>query len=163
MGGAIGLGNWTPAAEFNVWADPEAADAVLRSDVPVTMIPLEVTHQALATPEVMARIDAIDTPVSAMAGELMRFFATTYRHVFGFAAPAVHDPCAVAWVIDGGTTVTTRRMHVAVETSSSLCDGRTVCDVYGMTGHAPNVTIGIDLDAERLWTIVVDAIASYRA
>jgi purine nucleosidase len=163
MGGAVGLGNWTPAAEFNVWADPEAADAVLRSGVPVTMIPLEVTHHALATPEVMARIDAIDTPVSAMAGELMRFFARTYWRVFGFAAPAVHDPCAVAWVIDGGTTVTARRMHVAVETSSTLCDGRTVCDVYGTTGHAPNVEVGVDLDADRYWTLVVEAIATYRA
>ena len=163
MGGAMGLGNWTPAAEFNVWADPEAAAAVLDSGVPVTMVPLEVTHRALATDEVMARIDAIDTPVSAMSAELMRYFAQTYRRVFGFPAPALHDPCAVAWVIDGEATVATQRMHVAVETSSSLCDGRTVCDVYGMSGGAPNVSVGVDLDTERFWTLVVDAIASYRA
>ena len=162
MGGAIGLGNWTPAAEFNMWSDPEAAHTVLNSGATITMVPLEVTHQALATPEVMARFESIGTPVARMAAELMRYFAGTYERVFGFAAPAVHDPCALARVIEP-ETVRTRRMHVAVETSSELCDGRTLCDVHGVTGNPPNVEVGTDLDAERYWDLVVAALASYPA
>ena len=161
MGGAVGLGNRTPSAEFNVWADPEAADEVIASGVPVTLVPLEVTHLALATEPVLARIAAIDTPVARMSVDLMRFFAETYRRVFGFAAPAVHDPCAVAAVIEPDV-VRTRRVNVAVDTASSLSRGRTVCDVYDTSGREPNVDLGIDLDAERFWDLMIEAIGSYR-
>ena len=133
MGGAIGLGNWTPSAEFNIFADPEAAQAVLGSGVPITLVPLEVTHRALATEAVIGRIAELGSPVSEMSVALMRYFAETYQRVFGFDAPAVHDPCAVAAVIDAAL-VPTRRMNVAVDTTSELSLGRTVCDVYGTTG-----------------------------
>ncbi|MGH2444878.1 MAG: nucleoside hydrolase, partial [Candidatus Limnocylindria bacterium] len=162
MGGAIGLGNWSPAAEFNIWADPEAARVVFTSGVPVTMVPLEVTHQALATPDVMARIDAIDTPVGRMSGELMRYFAETYDRIFGFSSPAVHDPCAVAGVIDP-SIVETREMHVAVETGSRHSDGRTLCDLHGITGQAPNAHVGVGLDARRFWDLMIAALESYPA
>lgn len=160
MGGAIGLGNWTPAAEFNIYADPEAADIVFTSGLPLTMVPLEVTHQALATPEVLSRIDALATPVARMAAALLRYFAETYERVFGFAAPAVHDPCAVAALIDPGI-VTTRPMNVAVDTRSELSYGRTVCDVYGTTGRPPNAEVGTGLDADRFWELMIAALASY--
>ncbi|HET6380828.1 MAG TPA: nucleoside hydrolase [candidate division Zixibacteria bacterium] len=160
MGGAIGLGNWTPAAEFNIYADPEAADLVFTAGIPVTMVPLEVTHQALATEEVLARIDALGTPVGRMAGDLLRFFADTYEKVFGFPAPAVHDPCAVAWVIDP-SLVETRPMNVAIELRSELTYGRTVCDVYGTTGRPPNAEVGMSLAAERFWDLMIGALASY--
>ncbi|HEX2142165.1 MAG TPA: nucleoside hydrolase [Candidatus Limnocylindria bacterium] len=162
MGGAIGLGNWTPSAEFNILADPEAAQAVFASGVPITMVPLEVTHQALATDAVLARIDALDTRVGRMAADLLRFFAETYQRVFGFAAPAVHDPCAVACVIDP-TIVTTRAMNVEVDTTSELSYGRTVCDVYGTTGRTPNAEVGTALDVERFWELLIGALASYAA
>lgn len=161
MGGAIGLGNWTPAAEFNIHADPEAAHVVFTSGLPITMIPLEVTHQALASDAVLERIDQLASPVSRMAATLLRYFAGTYDRVFGFAAPPVHDPCAVAWLIDP-TLVTTRPMHVAVDTRSVLSYGRTVCDVYGTTGRPPNAEVGVALDAERFWDLVIHALASYR-
>ena len=161
MGGAIGLGNWTPSAEFNIGADPEAAHVVFTSGVPITMLPLEVTHQALATDAVLARIDALDTPVGRMAGSLLRFFADAYQRVFGFAAPAVHDPCAVAWLIDPALVVT-RTMNVAIDTRSELSYGRTVCDVYGTTGRAPNADVGMALDVERFWELLIGALASYR-
>jgi inosine-uridine nucleoside N-ribohydrolase len=160
MGGAIGLGNWTPSAEFNIHADPEAAHVVIGSGVPVTMVPLEVTHRALATDEVLARIDGLGTPVAEMAGALMRFFARTYRDVFGFPAPAIHDPCAVAWAIDPAI-VATRPMHVAVDLRSELSYGRTVCDVHGITGRSPNVDVGVDLDVDRFWELLVGALAAY--
>ena len=161
MGGAVGLGNWTPSAEFNIHADPEAAAAVLASGVPVTLVPLEVTHRALATEAVVARIESLGTPVARVAAALMRYFADTYRRVFGFDAPAVHDPCAVAAVIDP-SAVTTRRVNVEIDTTSGLSAGRTVCDVYGVTGRAPNVDLATDLDVDGFWDLVVDAIATYR-
>ena len=160
MGGAIGLGNWTPAAEFNIHVDPEAAAEVFASGVPITMIPLEVTHQALATSDVLLRIDDLGTPVARMAGALLRYFADTYERVFGFPAPAVHDPCAVAWLIDP-TLVTTQPMNVAVETRSALSDGRTLCDVYGTTGRAANAEVGLGLDAERFWDLMIATLATY--
>ncbi|HEX2767409.1 MAG TPA: nucleoside hydrolase [Candidatus Limnocylindria bacterium] len=161
MGGAIGLGNWSPSAEFNIIVDPEASEIVLESGVPVTLVPLEVTHQALATDPVLERIAALGTPVSRMADALLRFFADTYRDVFGFAAPAVHDPCAVAAIIDP-TIVGTRRTNVAIETRSELTLGRTVVDVYGTTGRPPNADVGMDLRVDRFWDLVIEALATYR-
>lgn len=160
MGGAIGLGNWTPSAEFNIVADPEAAAAVIGSGVPVTLVPLEVTHRALATSEVIARIAELGTPVGDMSVALMRYFAETYERVFGFEAPAVHDPCAVAAVIDP-SIVASRYVNVAIDTVSELSLGRTVCDVYGKTGRPPNADVGLDLDVDRFWDLMVDALRSY--
>ena len=161
MGGAIGLGNWSPSAEFNIIVDPEAAEIVLDSGVPVTLVPLEVTHQALAIEPVLERIAALGTPVSRMADALLRFFADTYRDVFGFEAPAVHDPCAVAAIIDP-TIVGTRRLNVAIETDSELTLGRTVVDVYGTTGRPPNADVAMDLRVDRFWDLVIEALATYR-
>ena len=160
MGGAIGLGNRTPSAEFNMVADPEAAAAVIGSGVPITLAPLEVTHRALATDEVIARIAELGTPVAEMSVALMRFFAETYERVFGFDAPAVHDPCAVAAIIEP-SIVPTRHMNVEVDTVSELSLGRTVCDVYGTTGRPPNADVGLDLDADRFWDLMVSALRSY--
>lgn len=161
MGGAIGLGNWTPSAEFNIHADPEAASIVLTSGVPVMLVPLEVTHQALATDAVLGRIAALDTAVARMSEALMRYFAETYQQVFGFDAPAVHDPCAVAAVIDP-TLVHVAPMNVAVDLGSSLSLGRTVCDVYGTTGRERNADVGIGLDVDGFWDLLIGALATYR-
>lgn len=160
MGGAIGLGNWTPSAEFNIYADPEAAAAVIGSGVPITLVPLEVTHLALATDSVIERIGALGSAVSQMAVALMRYFAETYERVFGFEAPAVHDPCAVAAIIDPAL-VPTRSMNVAVDTTSELSLGRTVCDVHGVTGRAPNVDVAVDLDVSGFWDLMVSALDRY--
>lgn len=162
MGGAIGLGNVTPAAEFNIGADAEAARAVFESGVPITMVPLETTHRALATPDVMARIAALDFPLARVCVELLEFFAETYLRVFGFAAPALHDPCAVAWLIDP-TIVPTQRMRVDIETQAEFSYGRTVCDVYGVTGRTPNADVAVDLDVDRFWDLMIGAVASYRS
>ncbi len=162
MGGSMGHGNTTPAAEFNIYVDPEAAAEVLASGIPITVVPLEVTHRALATEEVIGRIAALNTPVARMSVALMRFFAETYERVFGFTAPAVHDPCAVASVIDPGI-VATRFVNVAVDTASELRRGRTACDLHGVSGRAPNADVGVDLDATRFWDLMVGALATYRS
>jgi inosine-uridine nucleoside N-ribohydrolase len=160
MGGAIGLGNRTPSAEFNIYADPEAADVVFGSGIPITLVPLEVTHRALATDAVLHRIAALDTPVARMSVALMRYFADTYRRVFGFEAPAVHDPCAVATVI-APDIVATRHVNVAVDVGDGLSAGRTACDMYRTTGREPNADVGIDLDVTRFWDLIIAGLATY--
>jgi inosine-uridine nucleoside N-ribohydrolase len=160
MGGAIGIGNTTPAAEFNIASDAEAARAVFESGLPITMVPLEATHHALATPEVLVRIGAIGTPLAAMAVELLAYFASTYRNVFGFESPPVHDPCALAWLIDA-SIVPTRTMRVDIETDAEFSYGRTVCDLYGVTGRVPNAEVATGLASERFWDLMIEAIGSY--
>jgi inosine-uridine nucleoside N-ribohydrolase len=114
MGGAIGVGNWTPAAEFNIFVDPGAAHLVFSAGCPVTMIGLEVTHQVLATPAIRARVRALGSHVAFLVDELLGFFAETYERVFGFPSPPLHDPCAVAYVMDP-TLIATQPVHVEVE------------------------------------------------
>jgi inosine-uridine nucleoside N-ribohydrolase len=160
MGGAIGLGNRTPSAEFNIYVDPEAAQAVFASGVPITLVPLEVTHLALATDAVLERIGGLGSPVAAMSVALMRFFAETYERVFGFEAPAVHDPCAVAAVIDP-SIVTTRNVNVMIDTSSGISAGRTACDIHGVTGAEPNADVALDLDVPAFWDLMIEGLASY--
>ena len=160
MGGAMGLGNVTPAAEFNIHTDPEAAEIVFGCGRPITMVPLEVTHQALATAEVTTRLRTAQRPVATFAADLLVFFASTYHDVFGFPAAPVHDPCAVAAVIDPAI-LRAHTMYVAIETSGSWTTGRTVCDVYGKFGKQPNARVGYALDVERFWTMVIDTILSY--
>lgn len=161
MGGAIGLGNRTPSAEFNIHVDPEAADVVMRSGVPITLVPLEVTHLALATDAVLARISELRTPVAGMSVALMTFFAETYERVFGFSAPAVHDPCAVATIIDP-TIVDLRPMAVEIDVTDGPSAGRSACDVHGVTGVDPNALVGVDLDVDRFWELMIGALAAYR-
>lgn len=160
MGGAIGLGNTTPAAEFNIYVDPEAAHVVYTCGRPITMIGLDVTHQVLATKKVRSRIRALGNPVAHLVDDLLGFFAETYRNVFGFSAPPLHDPCTIAHLLVPGL-LTTRAMHVGIELHGELCVGRTVCDVYGMTGQAPNVMVGEQIDAPRFWDLLIETLATY--
>ncbi|HLX56029.1 MAG TPA: nucleoside hydrolase [Ktedonobacteraceae bacterium] len=160
MGGAIGLGNVTPAAEFNIHTDPEAAEIVFGCGRPITMVPLEVTHQALATDEVTARLRAAQRPVATFAVDLLVFFADTYHNVFGFPAAPVHDPCAVAAVIDP-TILRAHSMCVEIETTGVWTAGRTVCDVYGKLGKEPNARVGYALEVGRFWEMVISTILSY--
>ncbi|HVB72120.1 MAG TPA: nucleoside hydrolase [Ktedonobacteraceae bacterium] len=160
MGGAIGLGNVTPAAEFNIHTDPEAAEIVFGCGRPITMVPLEVTHQALATPEVTERLRTAQRPVATFAADLLVFFAGTYRNTFGFPAAPVHDPCAVAAVIDP-SILRAHTMHVAIETGGELTAGRTVCDVYGKLGKPSNARVGYALQVECFWEMVISTLLSY--
>jgi len=160
MGGAIGVGNRMPAAEFNIWADPEAAAIVFDCGRPLTMSPLEVTHQALATGEVLDRLRAANRPVASFAADLLIFFGDTYRNVFGFPAPPVHDPCAVAAVIDPDI-LQAHTIRVEIETEGEWTSGRTVCDIYGVLGKEPNVRVGYALDVPRFWEMLISTILTY--
>ena len=160
MGGAIGVGNVTPSAEFNIHTDPEAAAIVFGCGRPITMVPLEVTHQALAMQEVTARLRAAQRPVATFVADLLVFFADTYHSVFGFPAAPVHDPCAVAAVIDP-TILRAHTMHVEIETTGVWTAGRTVCDAYGTFGKEPNARVGYALEVERFWEMAIGTILTY--
>jgi inosine-uridine nucleoside N-ribohydrolase len=160
MGGAIGLGNTTPAAEFNIYVDPEAAHVVFSCGRPLTMIGLDVTHQAQATPELRKRIRALDRPVARLVDGLLEFFASTYLEVFGIPSPPVHDPCAVAHLIDA-TLLRSKPMRVDIELHGEFTKGRTVCDVYGVTGQPPNADVGQGIDAPRFWDLLIETLATY--
>jgi len=159
MGGTMGEGNTTPLAEFNIVVDPEAADIVVRSGVPVTMCGLDVTHQALATPDVVERIRALGAPLSRAVVDLLGFFGERYRRLWGFPTPPVHDPVAVARVIDP-SIVTVVDAHVAIELHGTHTRGATVADRFGMLGNAPNAKVATELDAERFWALLIDALAA---
>jgi purine nucleosidase/pyrimidine-specific ribonucleoside hydrolase len=160
MGGAWGLGNQTPSAEFNILVDPEAARVVFESGAPITLCPLELTHQAKATPDVIERFAAIGTPLGKLAVELLRFFASTYKAIHGFDGPPLHDPTAVARVIDP-TIVGTQPVHVDIETHAEFSYGRTVIDLHDVAGLPKNADVGVTLDVARYWDLMVGAVASY--
>lgn len=157
MGGSTERGNTTPAAEFNILCDPEAADIVFRSGLPVTMFGLNATHQVRATPEVVARIAALSTPLSGLCVDLLTYFASTYREVFGFDAPPLHDPLTVAHLIDP-TLVGLARAAVAVELTGTHTRGATVVDLHGVTGRPADVEVGMEVDTDRFWDLIVDAV-----
>ena len=157
MGGAVHTGNRTPVSEFNIGCDPEAAQIVFREPWPVTMVGLDLTHQALATPEVVARIAALDTAPGRFVADLLAFFGAAYRTVHGFAAPPVHDPCAVAFVIDAGV-LTTRRAPLDVELHGALTAGMTVADLRGEEPADCHTRVAVTLHRERFWDLVIDAL-----
>jgi len=157
MGGSYTRGNQTPSAEFNILADPEAAAAVFDSGLDVTMIGLDVTHQALATDEVTARIAALDTDVARMVVDLIRFFESTYRREYSFPFAPVHDPVAVATVIRP-EIVTLREVFVAVETRGEWTTGETVVDLHGRYRRPANAKVAVDLDVDGFWDLVLDAL-----
>jgi inosine-uridine nucleoside N-ribohydrolase len=159
MGGSTERGNTRPYAEFNAMVDPEAAEIVFASGLPLTMVGLNLTHQAQATDDVVERLRAVGGPVSEAVIGWLSFFADTYRRVYGFDGPPVHDPCALALVIDP-TLVRCDELFVAIETEGRWTRGATVVDVHGRFGRPPNARVAMELDVRRFWDVVIDAIAA---
>jgi pyrimidine-specific ribonucleoside hydrolase len=157
MGGSIGLGNTTPAAEFNVYVDPEAAREVFESGLPITMSGLDVTHRAGAGPPERGSLRSLGRHGGVVA-ELLEFFAATYERIYGFDAPPLHDAVAVAAVMDPAL-LETRPMRVEVECESELTRGETVCDFYGVTGRPPNAEVGVELDREGFFELLYRSLA----
>ncbi|MGP5072135.1 uridine-preferring nucleoside hydrolase UriH [Arthrobacter rhombi] len=157
MGGGYHAGNWSAVAEFNIIIDPEAAHIVFNEDWPVVMVGLDLTHQALATDEVVARIESIGTGPAKFVRELMDFFAQAYQDHQGFDFPPVHDPCAVAYVIDP-TIVSTVKVPVNIELRGTLTLGMTVADFRAPAPPDCNTSVAVDLDHGRFWDLVTDAL-----
>lgn len=160
MGGGYHVGNASPVAEFNVKTDPEAAHIVFNAGWRmVTMVGLDLTHQALCTPQIQKRINAIDSNLASFASGLMDFFRQAYQNNQDFVDPPVHDPCTVAYLIDP-TVVATRRCHLDVELYGQLTAGMTVADLRGPEPSADqcHTQVATRLDFDRFWELVIDAI-----
>jgi inosine-uridine nucleoside N-ribohydrolase len=157
MGGAIAEGNVTPAAEFNIWADPEAAARVFASGVEVTMIGLDVTHRALVGAAEAERLRASGR-TGTLVAELLEYYNRFHAETYGFAGSPIHDAVAVAHLLRPGL-VETRHRHVAIETQSELCRGRTVVDLWSRTGQAPNAHVGVDVDGPGFVELLLERIA----
>ncbi|MCY7394605.1 MAG: nucleoside hydrolase [Nocardioides sp.] len=158
MGGSTERGNHTPTAEFNTFADPEALDVVLRSGVPLRMVGLNLTHQALATPEVVERMSAMPHDVGRTCAAWMGFFGDSYERIWEFAAPPVHDPCTIVPLLDPDV-IGWRNCFVAVELDGTWTRGTTVVDLFDrLPDHEPNVAVALELDAERYWDLVLAAL-----
>ena len=123
------------------------------------MVGLNLTHQAQATPEVIDRLRAVGNPAAQAAIGWLSFFADTYRTVYGFAGPPVHDACALALVIDP-SVLRSVDTFVAIETEGRWTRGATVVDLHGRLGHPPNARVAMELDVARFWDVVVGAIAA---
>jgi len=158
MGGAIAEGNFTPAAEFNVWCDPEAAAAVFDSGLDVSMIGLDVTHQALLGAEIEARLRDIGR-IGAFVADLSVYFTRYHRETYGWEGAPIHDAVAVAHLIRPGL-VETRHRSVEVELESELCRGRTVVDLWNRTDRPPNVHVGVGIDVDAFFELLVERIRS---
>jgi len=157
MGGAVGEGNVTPAAEFNIWADPEAAHLVFRSGLNLTMVGLDVTHKALMTPDHTATL-AQAGKAGKLVADLFSFYARFHWREYGWDGAPVHDAVAVAHVIDP-TLLETVHRGVIVDTGGELPRGRTHVDLRGRT-WAPNCHVAIDIDADRFLGLLVERISS---
>ncbi|MBO0828013.1 MAG: nucleoside hydrolase [Streptosporangiales bacterium] len=157
MGGSTGRGNTSPYAEFNIAVDPEAAEIVFGSGLDVTMVGLNATHQALVTPDVVARIRAVGTDVADVCADLMTFYAAAYERVYGLPGPPLHDPMAVARVIDR-SVVGCVPAPVRVETAGTYTSGATAVDLHHVTGEPDNALVAVDVDVRRYFDLVVEAV-----
>lgn len=160
MGGSIGEGNTTASAEFNIWVDPEAAAVVFDCGRPITMIGLDVTHEARLTLSDADRLAAYGTPSGRVFADLLRYFARFHRERYGWDGAPIHDAVAVAHVAFPGL-VETRPYHVDIETTSELTRGRTVVDLHGLTGRPPNAEVGVAIDRRRFVELLVEAVGRF--
>jgi inosine-uridine nucleoside N-ribohydrolase len=158
MGGAIAEGNVTPAAEFNIWADPEAASRVFTSGIDVTMIGLDVTHKALFRPADSERLAATGR-VGRLVAELFGFYQQFHSEQYGWDGSPVHDAVAVAHVVRPGIVHTADR-GVVVDCGGELSRGRTYVDLWGRANWDPNAHVAVDIDAQGFVDFLVQRLAS---
>ena len=158
MGGAIAEGNVTPAAEFNIWADPEAAARVFSSGLDVTMVGLDVTHQALLTDEHAAGLRE-NGRVGSVVADLLDFYGTFHKQVYDFEGSPIHDAVAVAQVIQPDL-LELRELNVEIDRESELCRGRTVVDVWNRTGREANARVAVGIDAPGFIELLLERLGS---
>lgn len=172
MGGSLTWGNITPAAEFNIFCDPEAAAIVFKSGVPTTMVGLNVTMQVIATPERRTQIRRLGGPVATAAADMLDHYGVGEAQYSGLPGGAMHDPLAVAALIEPGI-VETLPMHVVVETIGQDTDGMTLCDGRSLgpdlrprgirtDATPPNADVAVRVDVDRFWDLFLEVLATYR-
>lgn len=159
MGGAyFEVGNITPAAEFNIYVDPEAAEIVFGSGIPLTVMPLDVTHNALTTSARVAAFRDLGTEVGRMVAEWTDFFERFDKEKYGSAGAPLHDPCVTAFLIRP-TLFSGRHINVEIETQSSLTRGMTVADWWRVTDRPANATFINKVDAEGFFDLLTGRLA----
>jgi len=162
MGGAITEGNTTASAEFNIWQDPDAARIVLDCGRPITLMTLDVTHQAVFGPADVARLDGLGTRIGAVFADLLRYFARFHAERYGLDGSPIHDAVAVAHLAVPDL-VRTVLYRVDVEIGSELTRGRTVVDLHGLTGQPSNAEVGVAIDRARFADLLVEAVRAIGA
>ena len=172
MGGSTGLGNATAVAEFNIWADPDAADVVFRSAIPIKMVGLNVTRQVPATPGHRQRIRALGTRTAYAVAELLDFFSEQLQRRYGLPGASMHDPLAVA-ALDDLRVLRFESMQVDIELSGEHTYGMTVCDHRHLSTESagiarqraplgdPNAEVAVAVDPERFWERFISVLANY--
>jgi len=158
-GGFFEGGNTTPAAEFNVYVDPEAAQHVLRSGVPIVMMPLDVTHRAITTPDFVNRLKRLRTPVGEATAGMLEFYERYDRDRYGLEGAPLHDPCVISYLI-APDLFSGRECNVEVETSSELTRGMTVIDWWGMTNRRRNAMVMNRIDSSGYFDLIVRRLAA---
>jgi len=157
-GGFFEGGNVTPAAEFNIYVDPEAADIVFRSGLPLTMIPLDATHQALILPDHLDRLRALGRVGEAVAGWL-EFYERWDVDKYGMEGGPLHDPCVIAYLLEPGL-FGGRHCNVQIETSSPLTRGMTLVDWWGMIDEPVNCRVIAEVDSVGFFDLLIDRIGT---
>ena len=160
MGGSYQNGNVTPAAEFNIFADADAAYVCFTSGRPITMVGLDVTRKVLCYPEIVERMAKVDNKASRLFVDLMGHFCKTQKEIFGWEGGPLHDPVTVAALIDP-TLLTTKPMNAQIENRSVQSYGRTNCDFFGYLQLPATADVAIDIDVEKFWDIVEQGIRYY--
>ncbi|QFU08956.1 Pyrimidine-specific ribonucleoside hydrolase RihA [Rhodobacteraceae bacterium THAF1] len=156
MGGAyFEVGNITPAAEFNIYVDPEAAALVFASGVPLTVLPLDVTHKALVTKPRNDAFRALNTPVGTAVAQMTDFYERFDKEKYGKAGAPLHDPCTIAWLLEPDI-FTGREINVEIEVTSPLTRGMTVADWWRITDRPANALFIGELDADRFFDLLTD-------
>ncbi|MBN9070536.1 MAG: nucleoside hydrolase [Rhizobiales bacterium] len=157
-GGFFEGGNVTPAAEFNIYVDPHACDVVLRSGVPVVIMPLDVTHKALTTPARIAAFRDLGNRAGVAAAEMLEFFERYDVNKYGGEGGPLHDPCVIAYLLRP-ELFRGRECNVEVETGSALTMGMTVVDWWGVTDRPKNALVMRDIDAEGYFALLAERLA----
>ena len=159
MGGAMGQGNITPAAEFNMYVDPHAAQVVLGAQIPTTLITLDVTHQVLTTPERLAQIREVNNPVSQAAAGMLSFYGQSDLDRYGLPGAPLHDPCVLAY-LHRPELFSTRKVSVEVETTGKHTIGQTVVDWYSQR-ESSHIQMAETVDSEGLYALLMEALSSF--
>jgi purine nucleosidase len=156
MGGAyFEVGNITPTAEFNIYVDPEAADIVFKSGVPLVVMPLDVTHKALTSREWVEEMRALGTPVGQAVASWTDFFERFDTAKYGSAGAPLHDPCVIAYLLEPAL-FTGRHVNVEIETVSELTLGMTVADWWRVTGREPNAMFMGSVDRDGFYRLLTE-------
>ena len=160
MGGAYTNGNVTPAAEFNIIADADAAYVCFTSGRPITMVGLDVTRKALCYPAVVDRMEKVGNKASKLFVDLMRHFCKSQKEVFGWEGGPLHDPITIAYLLDP-SVLTVKPMHAEIDIRSSQSYGRTNCDYFGYQKLEPTADVAVDIDVEKFWDIIENGLRKY--